>query len=52
MRNVSEGPVVCETTTDKSIDTVPYLLIYVVTVICQQKLMLKFHFASSAIFDP
>ena len=30
----------------------PYLQVYVVTVIYQQKLVLKFHFASSAIFDP
>ena len=34
---LSRGPVVCETTTDKSRDTGPYLHVYVVTVILPTK---------------
>ena len=37
MRTVSGDPVVCETTTDKSMDMGPYLHIYVVTVILPTK---------------
>ena len=37
LSGLSRGPVVCETTTDKSRDTGPYLHVYVVTVILPTK---------------
>ena len=37
LRGMSRGPVVCETTTDKSRDTGPYLHVYAVTVILPTK---------------